>query len=222
MLNFKTLHIRAYLQTPVISDQFLPLDAILYNQFIRNHFGPKKGGHSPRQSIIKEGSGLQMPIQKRNINSEHMWYYACSFAVFPDCARRDKHEYAKRFDFSEAIDRVDFKGKFSRINTKSGEFKNYFIKEYVWNTPYIDWYARADKDWLETLLPFCTHIGKKSAQGCGSVLNWNVTETEKDWYLNDDKGSLMRAVPHKDGIALYGIRPSYWLPRHQFKVLLPQ
>lgn len=81
--------------------------------------------------------------------------------------------------------------------------------------------CRADKSALETLLQFCTHIGKESSQGCGSVLRWEVNETERDWYLNDNMGRIMRAVPSEKGTAMYGIRPSYWHPRHQARVLLP-
>jgi len=219
--DFQPLHIRAILQTPVISDKFLPLDAVLYNQFIRSHFGPKKSGHSPRESIVRQGSGLQMPIQKRNMNSDHQWYYACSFALIPEITQRSKHSYAKRFDTDLAIDRIDFGGKRGKVDTKSGTFKNYFITDYTWSVPYIDWYCRADKKWISEMLHFCTHIGKKSSQGCGSVLRWEVNETEKDWYLKDEDGRLLRAIPHEKGYAIYGIRPAYWLQRHQFKCYLP-
>lgn len=223
-LQFTPLHIRAYLQTQVVSDAYLPLDGILYYHAVRDMFGSKETAHKPRQSIIKEGSGLQLPIQKRNINAGRKWYYACSFAVFPHTAKRAKYQYAKRFDVHEAIDRIDFKGKRGRIDTKAGEFKNYFIEEYCWETPYVDWYLRGLKPDIENLLHFCTHIGKETAQGCGSVLRWEVSETEKDWYLNDDNGRLMRAVPiePKQSNLVYGIRPSYWAPHHQFNVLLPQ
>lgn len=220
MPEFQPLHIRAYLQTPIICDRYLPLDGIIFNQFIREKFGAKS--HTlPRQSTNKEYSGFNLPLQKRNMNEEE-WYYACSFAVFPTIALRDKHEYAKRFDFHEAGTYADFEGRRGRIDTARGEFKNYFVKEYTWSTPYVDWYARGIKDELEKLLAFCTHIGKKSSQGCGSLLCWEVMETDKDWYKNDDKGNLMRAIPSQNGQYYYGIRPAYWHPRHQAKVLLPQ
>lgn len=56
---------------------------------------------------------------------------------------------------------------------------------------------------------------------CLYLLRWEVEETERDWYKNDNAGNLMRAIPSKKGMAVYGIRPSYWLPKHQTTVLLP-
>lgn len=219
MFNFKPLRIRAYLQTPVISDKYLPLDGILFNQFIRDKFGPKT--HTlARQSTLPEYSGMDLPIQKRNM-SEPEWYYACSFAVWSPDTTRDQIEYAKRFDTDLAVEYADFGKKRGKVDTSRGEFKNYFIKEYTFNAPYVEWYCRGDKQALEMLLPFCTHIGKKSSQGFGSVARWDIEETERDWYKNDNSGNLMRAMPSHKGAAVYGIRPSYWHPRHQAKVLLP-
>lgn len=223
MPEFTPLHIRAYLQAPVVSDRFLPLDSILYYHYVRSVFGPKETAHRPRESMVKKGAGIQLPIQKRNMKADdgHKWYYACSFAVFPETAQSSKFQYAKRFDVHEAIDRVDFEGKRGKVHTTAGAYKNYFIEEYAWNTPYIDWYMRGIKSEIQNLLHFCTHIGKETAQGMGSVFRWKVSETDKDWYLNDDRGRLMRAVPKNGSTFVYGIRPSYWHPSHQFPVLLP-
>jgi CRISPR type IV-associated protein Csf3 len=217
--TFSPLKIRAYLQTPVISDKYLPLDSIIFNHFIRDIFGAKDIT-KPRQSIVAEYSGKNLPIQKRNMNEDE-WYYACSFAVWSPDTTRDTIEYAKRFDTDFAVDYVDFGKKRAKVDTARGENKNYFIKEYTFNAPYVEWYCRGNKQQIETLLAFCTHIGKKSSQGFGAVLSWEVEETERDWYKNDNAGNLMRAVPSHKGTAVYGIRPSYWHPRHQTKVLLP-
>lgn len=217
--DFKPLNIRAYLQTPIISDKFLPLDGIIFNHFIRDKFG-RKSHTEPRKSIVPEYSGLDLPFLKRNTNEDE-WYYAVSFAQFPEHTIRGTHNYAKRFRTYLAADRVDFKGKKAKIDTARGENKNYFFKEYTFNCLYVDWYGRGIKGEVEKLLEFCTHIGKKSAQGCGAVLKWDVKETDKDWYKNDDSGRLMRAIPSPKGSVIYGIRPSYWHPRHQTKVLLP-
>ncbi len=219
-MNFQPLHVRAYLQMPVISDQYLPLDGIVFNQFIRDHFGVKQVMR-PRESAVKEYSGLDLPFQKRNMN-ERDWYYACSFAVWSPDTMRDKIEYAKRFDMAEAERYVDFDGKRNVVNTQRGQYKNYFVREYTFNSPYVDWYCRAEKSKLETLLHFCTHIGKKSSQGMGSVLRWEVSDTARDWYKNDNAGRVMRALPSKSGNVLYGIRPSYWLPRHQAICIMPE
>ena len=218
-ITFNPLKIRAYLQTPVISDKYLPLDGILFNQFIREIFGAKEITKA-RESAVPEYSGKNLPIQKRNMNEDD-WYYACSFACWSPDTTRDTIEYAKRFDTDLAVNYVDFGKKRAKVDTSRGENKNYFIKEYTFNSPFVDWYCRGDKQEIKALLSFCTHIGKKTAQGFGSVLKWEVEETERDWYKMDNSGNTMRAIPSQKGQHVYGIRPSYWHPRHQTKVLLP-
>lgn len=219
-MDFKPLKIRAYLQTPVISDKYLPLDGVLFNQFIRDIFGAKVIT-KPRESEEALYSGKSLPIQKRNMNDEN-WYYACSFAVWSPDHKHGKTEYAKRFDTTLAVDYVDFEGKRGRVDTARGANKNLFVKEYTISSPYVEWYCRGNKEQIKALLLFCTHVGKKTSQGFGSVLKWEVEETEKDWYKNDNAGRLMRAIPSNKGTAVYGIRPSYWHPRHQTKVILPE
>lgn len=216
---FRPLKIRATLQTPVISDKYLPLDGILFNHFIRDIFGPKTIT-KPRQSTEALFSGQHLPLLKRNTNEDE-WYYACSFAVWSPDTTRGKTEYAKRFDTDLAVDYADFGKNKAKVDTSRGAYKNYFVKEYTFNAPFVEWYCRGNKRDLETLLAFCTHIGKKSSQGFGAVLKWDVNETERDWYKNDNSGKLMRAIPSHKGNAVYGIRPSYWHPRHQARVLLP-
>lgn len=218
-MNFEPLHIRAYLQTPVISDRYLPLDGILFNHFIRDEFGVKVAMR-PRESAEKIYSGKSLPIQKRNMNDPN-WYYACSFAVWPENTLPGRHEYAKRFDVHEAVHYVDFGRNRGKVDTSRGEFKNYFLKEYTLSATFVDWYLRGVKEEIETLLNFCTHIGKKTAQGCGSVLRWEIAQTDRDWYKDDDNGRRMRAIPSEKGDCIFGIRPSYWHPRHQTKVLMP-
>lgn len=217
-LNFEPLIVRAYMQTPIVTDQFLPFDSILYNQVIRHKMGRKELTYS-RESTVKEFTGHQLPIQKRNIHEEE-WYYACSFAVWGK-HKQAKHQFAKRFDIDSAAKYVDFKGKKPAIDTKRGEFKNYFITEYTFITESVQWYMRADKKSIERYLPFITHLGKHAKHGCGAVLRWEVQRTDKDWYKNDADKNIMRAIPSEKGSFIYGIRPSYWHPRHQTKVLLP-
>lgn len=65
-----------------------------------------------------------------------------------------------------------------------------------------------------------THIGKKAAQGYGRVIAWTVEPWPEQWWLRDGRGKLMRAMPEPGGV-LYGVRPSYWEPRHQTECRLP-
>lgn len=213
------LKITAHLQTPVMSDINLPIDGIMYNQFIRGIFGDKVIT-KPRQGDAAIYNGSFLPIE-RIMPDDEFWYYAASFAVWSPDTSRGAIEYAKRFDTHLAVDYIDFGKKNGKVDTKRGGFKNYFIKEYTFNAPYVEWYLRGNKEQIELLLPFCTHIGKKSSQGFGSVLKWEIEETERDWYKNDNAGRLMRAIPSNKGTCLYGIRPSYWHQRHQFLCVMP-
>lgn len=220
MYKFEPLKIRAYLQTPVVSDQYLPLDGILFNHFVRDNFGVQIATKS-RQGDAAIWTDKLLPFAKRNGISKNDWYYACSFAIWSACVLRGTMEYAKRFDTHLAVDYADFGKKKAKVDTSRGEQKNYFIKEYTFNAEYVEWYCVGDKKEIELLLPFCTHVGKKSAQGAGAVFKWEVESTQFDWSVNDADGKLMRAIPSPESNFVYGIRPSYWHPQNQTRVLMP-
>ena len=219
-MNFTPLKIRAYIQTPIISDKYLPLEGCLHATLTRDKFCNDITATFARRSVVKKGANIQLPILKRNIH-EPEWYYACSFAVWSPNARRGKFEFAKRFDTHAAVDYADFKGKRARIDTSRGQYKNEYIKEYTFETDYVEWYCRGDKEELEKLLMFVTHLGKHGDKGCGSVLRWEVSETDRDWYKNDNNGKRMRAIPSANGNMVYGIRPPYYLPHHIVTVYMP-
>jgi CRISPR type IV-associated protein Csf3 len=216
---YEPLKIRAYLQTGIISDQFLPLDGILYNVKVRENFG-EQTITKPLESLVREESGkTRLPFERAN-NHTLQWYYHCSFAQWYEDMVEDHQTYSKRFDLKYS-DVIDFKGKTSRFDTKSGRFKNYFIKVYYRTASYVDWFAKGDKEELERLLKFVTHLGKKTSQGWGAVLKWEVEKIENDFSIYKDE-KLIRAIPIKENGFLYGIRPSYWNPKHQFICKMPE
>lgn len=218
MPSFQNLRVRAYMQTPVISDKFLPLDGILFYHFIRDKFGAEEYTLS-RESNEKVYSGFSLPIMKCGTNNEDdAWFYACSFAQFPEETIESSTDYSKRFDFQHSEYIQDKK---AAVDIQRGKYKNYHITEYTRNTVYIDWYLKADKQKIENLLSFCTHIGKKTSQGMGAVLRWEVEEWHSDWSIRGENNKLMRAVPNNKSPYTYGLRPSYWLPKHQYKCILP-
>lgn len=101
---------------------------------------------------------------------------------------------------------------------KPQRFRTYRIAQY------IDWYCVGWTEEIIDLLRFCTHIGKNTGDGWGAVLRWEVTEWPEDWSIRGPQNKLMRAVPlqqDKNGF-MYGLRPSYWNPRHQFICKMPQ
>jgi len=215
--NFQPLRIRAYLQTGVISDQFLPLDSVIYAQYVREKMG-ERDYSLPLENTIKEGQQINLPFRKANVKND-AWFYKCSFAQWHEKTIEDQQTYSKRFDLIRS-DLADFGKKKATVDNQRGFYKSYHVKVYYRHAPYIEWYADGDKKELERVLKFCTHLGKKTSQGWGVVLKWQVIEWIEDWSVRGPGNRLMRSVPAMNGV-LYGIRPSYWLPRHQFKSLLP-
>lgn len=217
---YQPLRIRAYLQTGVISDQFMPLDGIVYANAVREKLGDRS--HTlPGDNTVPEGLSIRLPFRKALVESA-AWFYKCSFAVWPAHTVEDQQHYSKRFDLSRSS-LVDFGKRKGVVDNQRGQYKSYHIKVYYRHALYIDWYADADPEELNKLLPFCTHLGKKAAQGWGAVLRWEVTPWPEDWAIRGEGGRLMRCVPVKDETKgfLYGVRPSYWLPKHQFPCLMP-
>jgi len=211
----KPLRIRAYLQTGVISDQFLPLDSVLYYHKVRDVVG-EQIVTKPGESAVREAQHVKLPFDKLGRND--MWYYACSFAQWPDSMVEDSTFYVKKLDV-KYIDLVNSGPK--KIQQSRGQYKAYHINVFYRHAQYIEWYCIGEKEEIEKLLRFCTHLGKKTVQGWGSVLRWEVTEWPDDWSVNGPGGKLMRAVPVRSGGYLYGIRPSYWNERHIFRCRMP-
>lgn len=217
MSEFQQLRVRAYLQTGVISDQFLPLDGILYYHQVRDIMGEQYIS-KPGESNIREGAGISLPILRDGKHIER-WFYHCSFAQWPVNTIEDNTFYVKRLDLSlsSVLDQ-----KVRKVLIKSGTFKAYHVHIYYRHALYVEWYCTAMMVELERLLRFCTHVGKKTAQGWGSVLRWEVVEWPEDWAIRGPGDRLMRAIPvHGDGF-LYGIRPSYWNQRHIFPCTMPE
>lgn len=218
--DFKPIRIRAYLQTGVISDQFLPLDAVIYYQYVRNILGPQEvtipGSYAPDVP-----DDIKLPFLIKSGPSPNMWYYACSFAQWPDSVVESKQFYVKKFRL-EYSDLVDFKGRRRKVATSRGRYKNYHLWAYYRHALYVNWYAIGDSDAIWNCLRFCTHLGKKTSQGWGAVKMWEITDWPEDWSIKNGKGLLTRALPSNRGDGfIYGIRPSYWLRKHQFPCIMP-
>jgi CRISPR type IV-associated protein Csf3 len=218
--KFEPLRVRAYLRTPVVSDEYLPLDGILFDRFIASWFG-RQDIAMPRQGEHAVWSGKSMPFLKRNTSSDREWYYACSFAQWHEPVVIKRDFFVKQLEQQIISEYVDWGKKKAAIDITRGVDKSYLVEFYTRRSEYVEWYCRGDKKEIKSLLSFCTHIGKYGNKGYGSVLRWVVEGTDRDWWKNDGAGRLMRAIPSEKGNTVYGIRPSYWHPRHQFKVILP-
>lgn len=219
MSKFTNIKVRAYLQSEVITDGYCPLDAAIFYHFIREKFGVQHRT-TPLKSDVKEYSGLDLPILKCN-QKHDAWFYACSFAQWSKKANFSKSLKTRRFDNESAMKYVDFGKRKGKVELKKGSTKNYFINEYTISSPYVDWYLVAYKEEFVKYLKFVKHIGKKSS---GAVAKFVVEDFEHDWSIRGHHDNrLTRCVPiRKEDTPVYGIRPSYWHPRHQYKVVLPK
>lgn len=215
MSEFKQLRIRAYLQTGVISDQFLPLDGILYYHLVRDIMGEQTIS-KPGESNIREDSGITLPFKITGPRNEQ-WFYACSFAQWPKNTVEDSAFYVKRFDLGHSKLIAEPK----RVNISGGKYKAYHVNVYYRHAEYVEWYCIGNPASITNLLRFCTHLGKKTAQGWGSVLRWEVEQWPEDWSCYGPGGRRMRALPTQFDGFLYGIRPSYWNERHIFTCKMP-
>lgn len=220
MPRYQPLRIRAYLQTPVIADRFLPLDGVLAYIARRRKFGFPEVS-LPGQSLLPEAETLpSLPIDHIGHPSPS-WHYACSFAQWPEHAVEGSDHWNKRLDLPLAY-LIDFKGRTQRVVISQDAYKAYHVPVFYRHALYVDWYAMATADKLKRLLAFATHLGKKTSQGWGAVLRWEVETWHADWSVRNDDGQLMRAIPTNDQNApVIGVRPSYWNQRHQFPCVLP-
>lgn len=217
---FKQLRIRVYLRTGVISDQFLPLDGVLYYHAVRAKMGVQILT-KPGESNIRESQGIILPLKKGGAH-DHTWYYNCSFAQWPVNIAENSSFKVKQGDW---LRHSDFYNGKKKIGIKRGKHKPAHIKLYYRHATHIDWYCIGNPYHIAELLQFCTHLGKNGGDGWGEVLRWEIKDWPEDWSIKDGSGKLMRAVPvmHPEKIkgVLYGIRPSYWNDRHIIPCFLP-
>lgn len=219
--DFQPLRARAWLQSGVVCDPYLPLDGVLYYQVHRELLGAQVVTVPGASVSIEDGeSRKRMPFRRAHRKRLH-WHYRCSFAQWPEHVTEGSEHWAKRLDQQHA-DLIDFGGRRGTVAIGSGAYKAYYMPVFYRHALHVDWYCVADRVELERLLRFCTHLGKKVSQGWGAVLRWQVDSWPEDWSVEDGSGRLMRAVYEPGAPTLYGIRPSYWHPRNQFPCRLPE
>jgi len=217
---FRPLRITAWLGCGVAGDYTaLPFDSILYYQAHREALGPIYVA-TPGSAYDNRSEGMTMPLPIARCE-EHTpkWYYAASFAVWPQTVADGVDHWNKRFDIQYSH-LIDFGKRKATVNISSGHYKAYHMPLWYRHALWVRWYVLGEPERIRELLSCCTHIGKKTSQGWGSVLRWEVEEWHSDWSVRRDDGQLMRAIPAAEGI-VHGFRPSYWLPEHQTVCAVP-
>jgi CRISPR type IV-associated protein Csf3 len=224
--EYVPLRVRAWLRTPVVSDVWLPLDGILLYQAVRDDIG-RRVNNVPGASLMAQPKNGEM-IGRLPLKTVHAkdWYYRCSWAQWgPNVDGQDA--WSKRFDqtYSELI---DFSGKRGVVHTSRGTYKGYRTPIFYRSALYVEWYCVGEAERIRYLLSTVSHIGKKTVQGWGRVIRWDIDEISEDWSVWKD-GRLMRGIPRyhwprelgNPQTGWYGIRPSYWDRRNQMELVIP-
>lgn len=215
------LQITAYLQVGVISDEHLPIDALMYYLVHRDALKAQdvtRSGRSSREGHPPPSQKIAMPLAKHD-RGQPNWYFAASFAQWDNPVATGTDHWTKRFDQRHS-DLVDFGNRRGRVITEQAQYKSYHMPVFYRHALRVRWYVVGDQDRITYLLRFARNLGKKSSQGYGAVLRWHVDPWHADWSVYDDDGRLMRAIPDPNG-TMYGIRPSYWLSENQIRCKLP-
>lgn len=210
---YEPLKVTATLRCGVVANRHLPLDGILLYAAMRERHGP--------QLLTTPGAvpDLEMePLPLARLNEGPEWYYAASFAAWPETMAEGRDYWNKRFDQARS-DLVDFAGRRGRVLVEQARYKSYHMPVFYRHALEVSWYVVGDGAELERLLAPMMHIGKKASQGWGRVIGWEIVPCSHDWSVRR-AGRLMRSIPARDGI-LYGIRPPYWLPANQVPCRLP-
>lgn len=203
--------IRAFLQTAVMSDKYLPFDGILQYFFMKEKYG-EEAITLPRETIVSEF--VDLPIAKLGIGEA--WYYAVTFAIFPEHKREFRQFFTKRI----SVKRIDFLENIRRkINIQGGIYKNIMFESYCISTLWVDWIVLGDKKEIQKILPHIQFIGKKTSQGWGSVLRWEIYDES---FRLEEHGKLLRAIPDEEGEYIFAIRPPYWYEKNFFRCKIPE
>lgn len=213
---YETLKVTARPRVGIETDAFLPLDGILYSFAMRREYGP--------QMVTTPGQAADVPpvaLPLTRVEAHGTWFYAASFAQWGSHADYGAF-WVKRFD-QEHAGLVDFEGRRGNVIVEKGRYKAYHMPTFLRHALEVSWYVVGDPGEIEALLAHATHIGKKTSQGNGRIIEWRVEPWAEDWSVAGPDGRLMRALPAPNDPAavLYGYRPSYWLPENQTRCLLP-
>ncbi len=216
MPDFTPLCITAHLQTRIIAEAFLPLDGVLLFLAMRDKYGPQDASQSGRGVHDERPQLAQIFFEHQRGTPQ--WFPACSFVQWHGTVTADTGYWHKRLDLQYAAVLTPPR---ARVVTENGRYRSYRMPVFTRHALAVSWYARADRQRLEALLRFVTHLGKKGAQGEGSLLKIEVQSCEKDYSIWGPEGQLMRAIPDSNGSLSCGFRPPYWERKNQALCRIP-
>jgi hypothetical protein len=216
--RYESLQITAWLQTGVVGDPSLPIDAVIYYAAHRASLAPRMASHAGAFTARETEDAVTLPLAIVN-GASREWYYAASSAQWPTVVADGTDHWTCRFDGQLAH---LLESPTGRLDTASGRYRGYHMPVYYRHALSVWWYVRGDRERLTDLLRGVSHLGKKTSQGWGAVRRWEVEICADDWSVTGPGGALMRPVPTTDPEApLIGYRPPYWHPRRQAPCRVP-
>lgn len=214
MASFEPLHVRAWLQCGVVTDGRLPLDGILFYQAHRALHGGIEANAGGGGTEHAGSAEIRLLVHEADTPQ---WYYAASFAQWPDAVVHGVDYWNKRFDEMPSASLTTA----GRAETGKGRYKNVRQVCRYRHALHVDWYAMGERQWVRDMLSHVTNVGADTGQGWGAVLRWEVEPWHADWSVRDGDGRLTRAIPSERGNAFVSYRPSYWMPANHGLCILP-
>lgn len=204
------------------SDPWSPsIDGILAYWHVHEQMGDEAFALGQgRTDLMAPVTGL--PVER--VEWQDWWWYAVSAPLYQAEGMYQRY-YHRRFDADQER-YLEMAGRSSsRVQVNAGPYKNYRRSILIQQTPSVLWHVVGDAAETLRLLNRCTHIGHKTAQGCGRVARWEITP--------DGDASLpyhYRPVPvayaehhglPTDVLMHWGLRPPGRLPENQCLCVMP-
>ena len=199
----KPVAITAELMAPIACDEALPLmlDGALQHAVI-----VLATGDEPSDLFAGFTGSVEIPIplveERVTVGGKSFLVPRCSQAFFaapPIPAVR----VVKRTSDVESLG-------LGAVNISYGEHKSHLLPMASIIAPWVTWYALADVERLEEVLPHVLAIGRSRSHMMGGVARWAIDELDEDWSW-EYRGNPMRPLPATSGPKM-GFRAPYWLP----------
>lgn len=232
--SYRPLRVTAYLASPVamLPHDALALDGILeYAAFTLDWPTVLPYVAKPGQKRVlprltdKDPANWRLPVKRLGHKGDPDWYWAASWAVFPDGFTVDRTHWNRRFDGGHAgLSRhLNFGSKSEKVCVSAGRYKSYHMPMCLITASSLQWWCVGAVDGLAKLLSEIRQLGHKRSQGYGEIRRWEIYPSQED-YSCWQNGLPMRALPDREGDYRRGwhsIRAPNWHSSRKRLCVLP-
>lgn len=215
-MTYEHMVVTVRLGSPIAGDPSVPLDGPLLAVAMREAYGAVHvtipGALDPRYPLV------DLPLARHG--EGEAWYYACTWAIWPALVADSTQHWVSSFE-ADPLCTQYLSPQTARVPLSGGRYRSYRMPLYLRHAEAVAWHVAGDRDWLARTLPHIRGLGKKTSQGYGQVLSWDIAPLGTAWSARDAEGQPLRALPRVEG-RLQGVRPPYWLPAHQWPCEMPR